>query len=209
MEFEDQVNQKVQQFRKGVDKIQKSDNPYYQDKAVQQYEIKGLREKLEEEVAEINAEHNRQSEQAVEQAKDKAAKSYFTVTDNDRRQIENILGEFTADVALAYNDTQRTAAFTKLEYKLEYLSDNQLAAVRKQLPEVLSKTSDMGTVSNLKKLNTTLAGLQTPEEQALADTEEQAQRAPDMAYKRLQMTHAAFSDLQKNRSTGGSAGMPS
>ncbi|ASN06842.1 hypothetical protein [Virgibacillus necropolis] len=203
-QFEIQINQKVDKFRKDTDSINKSDNPGFTED-VKAYETRKLRDALEKEVDDINRQYKHAAEEALVIAKEDAAKSYFSITEIDRKLADHHLDTYVSDVAFSYNDDQKAEAFDRLERNLQYLSPAQLDHLRKSLPKVLQSVSDKDTLKNLRGLNTTLSVLQTPQQEALDEVQAAAERTPDAKFRRLRMSHTAYSDHKDNRS--GKTGM--
>jgi hypothetical protein len=199
-QYTKEIDKKVSQFRKAVDKIEKSEDPRLDGREVKDYEISKLRDSLESEVAEINSKYKQEAQGLLEQRKSEAATSYFKPSTYDKEFVGSVLDEFTANVAFAYGDQQKSEAFRSLESRFEHMTPEQLFAVKSQLPKVLQSVSDEGTLKNLRRVNSTLSELKTPAQEALEEAKMLAVSKPDMAFTRLTMTHSAFKDKAKHTS---------
>jgi gluconate kinase len=194
-----EIERLVKDFRKKVDRINNSNNPYYNDRAVRDYEIGKLKSELEASVKEINGQYREEAQELLEQAKRQAAHSYFKPSASDKEFVTTVLDEFTSNVAFAYTDADRAEAFASLEARFEHMTPEQLFAVKSQLPRVLQSASDEFTAKKLRSVNGTLSELRTPEQEALNDAKDIALSSPDMAFRRLKMTHPTFSTEQAGR----------
>lgn len=199
-QYQKQVEQAVNKFRRDFDKIKTSENPYYHDEAVRDYEIQRLREELEKQVNEINKQFNAEIDAKIEELEPIAAKSYFRPTETDKRLVDEFVSEFLADAKLAFSESEKLDAFEKFEEKLGFLDENGLSLVRKRLPELFDALSDDTTLqSKIRGLNATLKELQTTEKMALEELIEQKMNGVDAAFRRLRLIHPAFSDYKYNR----------
>ena len=204
MNFKEQltreVDQAVAKFRKGVEKIENSPNPYYREQAVKDFEIGKLKAELETQVADINAKYREQSEELLEQAKCDAAFSYFKPSPADKEFTGAILDEFTSDLAFARKKEEKIGAVRALEERFDHLTETQLFAVKSKLPQELQSVSgDEFAVGELKRINGALSNLRTEEQEALEEAKTIALSTPDTAYRRLKMTHKVFQSEQKAR----------
>lgn len=198
-----EIENAVKKFRREVEKIKTSDNPYYKDKEVQRYEIDQRRAELEATVAEQSNAFDTAITQEIEQAEKAANASRFYTTETQKQQAEHALDAFVADVTLAYDDNGKHEAYKTLERRLEGMEAAELAHIRLKLPQVLSRVNgDEVATKKLKSLNTTLAALKTPEQERLAELKEAKRIGADQAYKRLRMTHKAYSHLRDNQHSG-------
>lgn len=208
MNQEQEIKRAVDKFRKKVTDIRESDNPYYKDKEVQEYEIKQHRAELDATVSELSNAFDAQIAQEIEQAEDRAKASRFYTTETQKQQAEHALDSFVADVTLAYDDTDKHEAYKTLERRLDGMEPAELAHVRLKLPQVLSRVNgdDIAT-KKLKSLNTVLAKLQTPEEERLEELKTAKRVGVAQAYRRLRFTHATYSHLPENMHSGAFKGV--
>jgi hypothetical protein len=195
-----EVDTAVSKFRKGVDKIKNSPNPYYSDVEVQNYEIGKLKADLESQVAEINAKYKEKAEELLANAERQAATSYFKPSMSDKEFVGSVLDDFTASIALAYSDSDKAKAFSALEARFEHMTPEQLYAVKSKLPSVLQAVKDDEfSVKQLRGVNSTLSNLRTHEQESLDEAKALELSSPDGAFRRLKMTHPSYSHLQKSR----------
>lgn len=199
-QYQKLVEQEVKRFRGEVEKMQRSENPYFHDKSVLSYEIKQRREVLEKNVKEINDKFNAEIEQAIEQAEPVAAKSYFKPSETDKRLVDEYVSEFLADAKLGYTEKEKLDAFERFEHKLGYLDENGLHEVRRRLPEIADKLgSDDPLQKRLRSMNATFRELRTAEQMKLDELKEQKINGVDSVFRRLRLTHPAYSDYKNNR----------
>ncbi|WP_338452326.1 hypothetical protein R4Z09_10835 [Niallia oryzisoli] len=199
-QYSKQIEAEVAKFRKGVEKIRTSDNPYYADVKVQDYEIRKLREQLEKNVEEIKAKFTTEIDAKIAEMEPVAAKSFFKPTESDRRLVDEYVSEFLADAKLSYSDSDKLDAFERFEYKLGYLEENGLHEARKRLPEIAEKLKDDETLQKkLRGMNATFRELRTSEQFKLDELKEAKINGVDSAFRRLRLTHPAYSDYKNNR----------
>lgn len=205
MNHKQEIENAVKQFRKQVDKIQTSDHPQYKDPEIKDYEIKALRAELDAKVAEINNDFHATLKREIEKATPLATSSRIFITESDKRNAQYVLDEYVADIALAYDDVAKHAANEKLEARLDAMTTHgELAHVRQKLPEVLGRINgDPIATRKLKSTNEKLAALKTPEQERLDDLKAEKVSGADSTYRRLKMTHPAYSHLRDNQSNGG------
>lgn len=200
MNQEQEIKRAVDKFRKQVEKIKTSDNPYYKDKEVQEYEIKQHRAELDATVSELSNAFDAQIAQEIEQAEDRAKASRFYTSETQKQQVEHALDSFVADVTLAYDDNGKHEAYKTLERRLDGMEPAELAHVRLKLPQALTRVNgDDVATKKLKSLNAVLAKLQTPEEERLDELKTAKRLGADQTYRRLKMTHPAYSHLRDNQ----------
>ncbi|MCM3668009.1 hypothetical protein M3181_03205 [Mesobacillus maritimus] len=201
MEYSKQVEQEVKRFRKAVNTIRTSENPYYAENVkVQDYEISKLRADLEKKVEDINKQFNAEIDAKIADYEERAAKSFFRPTETDKRLVDEYIGEFKSDVMLGYGDRDKLEAFDRFEQKLGYLDENGLYEVKKRLPELVEHLGkDDVLLSKLKAMNVAFKQLQTAEQMELDALNEEKAHGADWAFRRLRMTHPSFSDYRNNQ----------
>ncbi|WP_428909052.1 hypothetical protein [Niallia sp. Krafla_26] len=199
-QYSKMIESETAKFRKSVDKIRTSENPYYADVKVQDYEIRQLREQLEKNVQEINAKFTADIDAKIAEMEPVAAKSYFKPTETDRKLVDEFISEFVADAKLGYSQKDKLEAVERFEQKLGYLDENGLSLVRKRLPEIADKLGDDKTIqSKLRSMNATFRELQTAEQMRLDELKEQKSNGVDYKFRTLRLTHPAYSDYRNNR----------
>lgn len=205
--YQNEVKSTIDQFRKDVNKIRNSDNPYYANsKEVQDYEIGKLRNALDETVKQLNKDYKAKANEAVAQAKEAAARSTFNVTDSDRKQASSALNDFVTDAMLSVGDSAKDEAFHALQRKLNYFGENELAALKEQLPNYLQKLGDDRSMKNARQLKGTLSNLQTEEEAYLEEAHHYAQATIDQRHKTLKKTNAEYKGSPGNTHGGAAIG---
>lgn len=201
--YKREVEQAVKRFRKDVDKIRNSDNPYYKAKDVQDYEIQQLRKALETTVQDVESRFNAELDGELEQAERLAVRSFFTPTTNDKLIVADSVSELVADVTFAFTDAEKVDAFDRFEARIEQLEVNGLSEVRRKLPEVLSAIGqDQVITKKLKTLNATLRQIRTPEQEQHDELLDLQSNGVAQEFSRLKMTHPAFKDDTNNRYHG-------
>lgn len=194
-----EIEQAIKKFRKEVDKIRTSDNPYYHDAKVQEYEIKALRAELDAFVAEKNSEFNAIMTQEIEKAEAEANKSRFIPNETQKKEADYALDSFVADITLARDDVAKYAAYNRLDERMDDMEAEALSHIRLQLPSVLSRVNgDEIATKKLKNLNETLSGLKTAQQERLDELKAEKRIGADGAFRRLRVTHPAFSDYRDN-----------
>ncbi|MCH4828076.1 hypothetical protein [Planococcus halocryophilus] len=203
MNHEQQINKAVAKFRNDVDKIRTSENPYYKDKDVQDYEIKALRAELDAKVAELSNAHDQAIAQEIEQAESQAKTARFYTTETERQQTDYALDSYIADITMARTDADKYAAYNRFESRLDGMSEGALAILRLKLPQALSRVNgDEIALNDLRKVNDTLAEMKTPEEQRLDELKAKKRVGAAQDYRRLRFTHPAYSHLRDNQHSG-------
>lgn len=202
MNHEQEIKQAVEKFKKEARKIRESDNPYYKDKEVQDYEINALRAKLDATVAEKSNAFDSAIAQEIESAEQKAKTSRFHTTETQKQSAQYALDNYVADVMLARDDAGKSAAYKALDSRLDDMSREELAHIRLQLPNVLQRVnSDADALKRLQGLNETLAKLQTEEQERLDELKAMKRIGADGTYRRLKMTHPAYKHLPTNQNS--------
>lgn len=195
-----EIEKAVKQFRKKVDAIRNSDNPIYKDKDVQNYEIKQHRAELDAQVAELSNAFDATIAQEIEQAEAQAKTARFYTTETAKQQSEWALDSYIADVVMARTDADKYEAYRRFEERLNTMDEGALSHIRLKLPQAMTRINgDEIARKDLLKVNDTLANLQTPEEERLAELKEQKRVGADMTYRRLKMTHPAYEHLPTNQ----------
>lgn len=198
--YKHEVDQAVKKFRRDVEKIERSDNPYYNTPGVKEYEAQQLRQELEKAVQGVETRFNIEIDPEIEQAKQTAARSFFTPTVSDKSLVADAVSELVADVTLAYTDNQKLEAFERFEIRIEQLEESGLWEVRRKLPEVLGAIGQDETITRkLKGLNATLRALKTPEQEVLSDLEQVKINGVAASFNRLKLTHIVYKDYVNNR----------
>lgn len=198
--FKREVDQEVKRFRKKVTEIQTSPNPYFENTKIREYEVNKLRGELEKKVDEINAQFSAEIEPQIAEFEERAAKSFFKPTEADRKLVSEFVSDFLADAKLAYSEKDKLEAFDRFEQRIEYLDENGLHEVRKQLPMVFDRLGvDTTLTSKLRSLNATLRQLQTAEQMRLDELKDARINGVDAPYRRLRLTHPAYQDYANNR----------
>jgi len=162
------IDNEVAKYKKAVDKIKSSDNPKYSDKAIVDYEVKQLKESLDETVADLKAQHDDKAAELLAQARETASKTVLRCADHDKEIVDNHVESFQSDVVFAANANQRQEAIAKLEQHFYYMSPSQLDYARKQLAKVAGSVKDKDTLKQLRGINRTLSQVGT-DEQMYAD----------------------------------------
>ncbi|MCH4825598.1 hypothetical protein [Planococcus halocryophilus] len=194
-----EIENAVKKFRREVEKIKTSDNPYYHDAKVQEYEIKEKRAELDAFVAEQQNAFNASIVAEIEKAEHAAQHSRFTATEQQRKQGDYALDSYVADVTLARDDNGKHSAYKTLERRLDGMSAEELAHIRLQLPSVLARVNgDTVALKRLQSLNETLAALKTEEQERLDELKAHKVSGADGAYRRLRMIHPAYNDFRDN-----------
>ena len=198
--YQKAIEKEVKSFRKQVEKMQQSENPYYHDQKVQDYEINKLKESMETEVQRLDDEFHAKMDEEIEAQSRVAARSTFYTSDTEKRLVSDSLDELTADLTFATNDGQKLDAIEKFENKLNYLEDGGLAEVKKRLPEVARKIQgDEFSSKNLRKIYHTFDYLMTPAQETLEELREAKNSGVNQVYRRLRLTHQAYKHEQKVR----------
>ncbi|MBN9653874.1 hypothetical protein J0K78_06315 [Halobacillus sp. GSS1] len=199
-QYENQVSQEVKAFRNEVQKMETSANPYYHDQDVLNYEIGEKRKELEKKVAEINDKFKDEIDAAIENQEREAARSTFRVSSTDRDLADQFVTDLKAELTFAYNEADKRKAFRKFESKMDHF-DNEggLYAVKQKLPEVAQAIGDDDfSMKELRKINGTFSALQTLESEHLDDLKQAKLSGVDSTFRRLRLTHTAYSDYQKS-----------
>ncbi|MFC7321963.1 hypothetical protein [Halobacillus campisalis] len=197
--FAKQVEQETKQFRKDVEKMEKSDNPYYTDDVVA-YETDQRRQELESRVSEINSQFEKEIDAQIEQQERVAARSTFRPTTADKQLVDEYIQELIADATFAYTDSDRLEALDKFEEKIGHFEEGGLYEVKKRLPEVArSLQGNEFMQKKLRGIHRTFSELQTPEKELLDDLKDAKSTGVDMTFRRLKMTHKAYNAQQKAR----------
>ena len=199
-QYKKQVDQEVKRYRSEVTKMQTSENPYYHDPKVLEYETKQKRAELEKKIDEINKGFTADIDAQIEQMEAVAAKSYFRPSESDRKLVSEFMSDFLADAKLTYTDKEKLDAFERLEQRLAYLDENGLHEVRKQLPVVFDRLGvDTTLTSKLRGMNATLRELKTAEQMQLDELKEGKMNGVDASFRRLRLTHPSYADYKDNR----------
>ncbi|TPE67956.1 hypothetical protein [Halalkalibacterium halodurans] len=114
-ELQRKVRRAIKQAKKSIREMRESDNPYYHDPAVLDYEIKRVEDALDREVNEINEQWKRERQQMIDEATDIAANYTVRVSSSDRDKAEVIVSDFlfgseTGNKADALSDFQARLA---------------------------------------------------------------------------------------------------
>ncbi|SFK12409.1 hypothetical protein SAMN04487936_107210 [Halobacillus dabanensis] len=198
-QYQQQVDQEVKGFRNEVQKMKTSENPYYHDQAVLDYEIGQKRKELEKRVAEISDEFQKKIDEVVEAQEREAARSTFRVSTADRQLAEQFTTDLKAELTFSYSEADKRAAFNKFEEKIHHFDDESgLYAIKQKLPEVAQAVNDDEfSMKELRKINGTFNALQTPEAEHLEEIKQAKLSGVDTSFRRLRLTHPAYSDYQK------------
>ncbi|MCM3732355.1 hypothetical protein M3196_11850 [Fictibacillus nanhaiensis] len=200
--YSKQVEQEVKAFRKGVQKIENSQNPYYHDPVVAEYEIGKLRESLEANVKGLESEFSDKIDEAIAHQSRVAARSRFAVSPTDKQFVEGITQDLTTKLTFAMNEADTLSAIAEYEDKLESLeNESAFSEVVKQLAEASRKVGDNELAQKkLRGLYRQLSdGLMTPEQEALESLKMDKLTGVTFKYKTLTMVHPAFKDVQAAR----------
>ncbi|MDJ0332114.1 hypothetical protein [Planococcus sp. S3-L1] len=199
-----EIEKAVKQFRKKVDAIRNSDNPYYKDKDVQNYEIKQHQAELDATVAELSHEFDVSIAQEIEQAEAKAKTARFYTTETAKQQSEWALDSYITDVVMARYEADKYEAYRRFEERLNTMDEGALAHIRLKLPQAMSRVNgDEIARKDLMKVNDSLAKLNTPEQLRVDELKAQKSAGVVMVYSRLKMTHPAYRHLQSNQHNAG------
>jgi hypothetical protein len=202
MDYKQQIEKAVGQFRKDVEKLQTSDNPYHQTPGVVDYETNKLKDALEKSVAELDAQFKQEIDARIEEQSKVAARSTFYVSPSDREFIASISDDLVTKLTFAIDESDKMKAIREFEGKLDtFESDAPFSAVIKQLAEVSRKLGD--DKFSQKKVrdiyNKLSAGLETPEQAELRELKDAKLHGVDHKYRTLRMTHPAYTSEQSAR----------
>lgn len=204
MNQEQEIKQAVEKFKKDVRKIRESDNPYYKDKEVQDYEINALRDELDATVAEKSNAYDYAITQELEQAETRAKASRFYTTETEKQQTDYALDSYIADITMARTDADKYAAYSRFESRLDGMNEGALAHLRLKLPQALSRVNgDSFALKDLRKVNDALAALKTPEEERVTELKEAKRVGAAQSYRRLRFAHPSYSHLRDNQNNRG------
>lgn len=202
-QIESQIEQAVENYKKSVDAIRKSDDPVFKDPEKQAYEITKLKQELQDEVYDLKAQYQAAAKVAIEEAEKAVALSTVAVGPFDKSVVDSRLDEFVADVALAYNDDQKQKAYDRLLYALKHFDRAKLMYMRNSLPGVLARIGDDKIAAkNLRALNSELQKLKTPEQERLDELRTLVDAGGDIAYRILKRTHTTFGNKPVNITEG-------
>ncbi|MCM3572517.1 hypothetical protein M3172_04900 [Mesobacillus subterraneus] len=202
-QYQKQIEGKVSQFRKHVDKISASDHPKYNVEGQREYEIEQLKTELDNEVAILDAEFNAKIDEQIEAQERVAARSNFYITPADKVQVDNYISDLTSALTFAMNDADKAEAFSVFESKLDMLdSEGALAEVKRRLPELAKYVKDDSySMTKLRGFFHTFSALKTPEQELLDDLKSAKLNGVSYKYRTLKMTHKAYSSQQSARVT--------
>lgn len=195
--IERDIERAVETYKRGVQAIKTSDDPIYNDPAKQDYEIKKLRTQLDEGVAELRAKYQAEADAAIEEAEKRAAISVTGVGESDKVIVNQRVAEFIADVALAYSNDDKLAAYDRLVDALRFFDRAKLYHLRRSLPDIVAKIGDDKTVlRKLRELNSGLQEINTAEQERLDELRELKRAGGDIAYRTFKLTEGrALSDI--------------
>ncbi|WP_173916909.1 hypothetical protein [Halobacillus sp. Marseille-Q1614] len=195
-----EVEKLTKDFRKNVDAINTSDNPYYKDAEVREYEINKLKGELDTKVGEINKEFHAHIDADIEQAEREAARSSFRVMPSDRDLAKQFVTDLKAELTFAMTDSDKRQAIERFEEKMGHFeTEGGLYAVKQQLPDVAQAVQDDEfAMKKLRQVNNTFNALQTPEQERLTELQDAKVSGVTHKYRTLQMTHPAFSYKPKS-----------
>lgn len=196
-EIERQIEKAVEDYKKAVREIQTSKDPIYQSPEKQAYEIKKLRTQLDEGVAELRAKYQAEADALIAEAEKKAALSVVGVGESDMAIVNQRIDEFTADVALAYSDDDKLAAYERLVDALKFFDLPKLYHLRRSLPGVIAKIGDDKTVlRKLREMNDELRKINTAEQERLDELRELKRAGGDIAYRTFKLVEGrAYTDI--------------
>jgi hypothetical protein len=205
-QYQKQVEQEVNSFRKGAKKIEESPNPSYADPEVREFEVGQLKDAMEKRVDELNREFHAKIDHAIEQQHQAAARSSVFVSSADKTRISENLRDLHAALAFATSDSDKALAFDKFSDKLDAFEDSGLGPMfelKRQMPELLHKLGDDAySKRKLQSMYGELAKLKTEEEEALKELKDQKLAGVTYKYKLLQMTHPVYKHKQAARRSG-------
>ena len=192
------IDMAVAKFHKDVREVRESDHPKYNDSALRNYELRQLREQLDGEVAEMQREYQQIADGMLAELERNAARSSFKSPANTA-VIDTVLADFAADVALAYSDADRQAAHRKLTNAVANMDANEMAHVRRKLPEIISQTTDAETLKQLRHINSVLAEeLRTPESLEYERLKQKTFDKGLTSYNTLRLTNRLYADYQSS-----------
>jgi hypothetical protein len=191
--IENQIELAVEQYKKEVSKILSSADPIYKDPDKVAFEIAKLKQVLNDEVNNLKAQYQAAADEAIAEAEKAVALSTVTVSQFDRNVVDSRLDEFVADVALAYNDDDKQAAYDRLLEALKYFDRAKLIYMRKALSNVIARIGgDKTTLKNLRALHAELQDIKTPEQERLEKLKVLKESGGDLAFRTLKRTHITF-----------------
>lgn len=195
-QIETKIEMAVNKFNKDVKEIRESDHPKYNDQAVRDYDLRQIRQQLDEEVDGLKAEYKQIADGLLAEAERKAARSSFQSPANTAA-IDTVLADFAADVALAYSEHDKQAAYKKLSSAIANMDINEMAHVRRKLPAIIGQASDEATVKQLRHINSVLSEeLKTPERLEYERLKERTSDQGALSYNTLRLTNRLYADHQ-------------
>lgn len=201
--YQKQVDQQVSQFRKGVNKINNSPNPYYASDDVKRYEIEQLRNKLDAEVKRLDAEFNSKMDEHIKQAAKQASRATVYVNPTDKARLNEITADLYSDFTFARDVNAKTKAFDRFMEKVTAFEDSgvgPLFELKRMLPDVMRKVQgDKFAEQKLRDLYHELSTLKTDEEERLEALKADKLSGVSHNYSVLKMVHQAYKHEQAAR----------
>ncbi|KAF0816575.1 Butyryl-CoA dehydrogenase [Bacillus sp. ZZV12-4809] len=201
--YQKQIDSEVKAFRKSVDKISNSANPYYADEAVKKYEVEQLRNKLDAEVKRLESEFNDKMEEAIEHASKQASRATVYVNPSDKSRLAEITADLYADLTFASDPNRKSEAFDRFMEKVTAFEDSgvgPLFELKRQLPDLMKKLEgDKFAEQKLRGLYHELASLKTDEEERLEALKADKLSGVAHNYRVLRMVHQAYKHEQAAR----------
>jgi hypothetical protein len=199
-QYENQIKREVEAFKKDVKKMQESENPYFKINDVLNYEIKQRRKQLDERVAEIKAQFEAEVDARIEEAREKAVRSVPAVSDTEKRIVDDMISELTAEVMMSTYDKQKHDAVDKFIEKIKYLKFGGLFELKRQFPQLVEKFNDDEIMKKqLHVIFNEFKSLKTPEQEELEALEQAKESGVDYHYRIYRMISRHYSDYKYNR----------
>lgn len=141
---ETNVEQAVSQAKRKIDNLRNSDNPYYSNPDVLQYEINVIETALADEVTAINAQWSNERDSLINEASDLANNHTVRVAQSDRDKADGIISGFLMDV----QTENKADALADFQSVLASVSPAVRQAVKSQYKDVETVLNDKYTTSD-------------------------------------------------------------
>jgi hypothetical protein len=202
-QYQQAIDKEVKGFRKQVQKIEQSPNPYYADDAVKKYEVEQLRNKLDAEVKRLDAEFNAKMDEAINHAAKQASRASVYVNPSDKARLSEITADLYADLTFSVDTNRKAEAFDRFMEKVTAFEDSgvgPLFELKRQLPDLMRKVQgDSFAEQKLRGLYHELSTLKTAEEDHLESLKTDKLSGVSHNYSVLKMVHPAYKHEQTAR----------
>ncbi|MGP4074137.1 hypothetical protein ACTWQB_16665 [Piscibacillus sp. B03] len=131
--YSQKVDNAVSKYKKGVQKIEQSKDPRYQDSTFKAEAINKLKDELKEEVNATQAEYADLLANVREESAKEVANKTVNISDFDRRQAEIKAKQLASEITLGRGE----GALDQLAEDVKYLEEGRKQALALELPSVM------------------------------------------------------------------------